>query len=363
MRVLSLLVCLLWYSNGFAQMSLYTEKDGQMRLTTAGALHFAALPLKCMQHAFPYKTGIVFSDSSYLKAPQTYHPAFYGCYDWHSSVHGHWMLVRLLKMYPDLPNAAEIRQKLAENLSQENIRQEMLLFRNKENKGFERIYGWSWLMQLQTELITWDDPLGRQLRQNIAPLAWHFSNAWRDFLKKIVYPIRVGEHTNLAFGLRLAWDYGMVTRDTALQSAIREAAMRFYAKDRNCPASWEPGGYDFLSPCLEEADLMWRILPAATYKTWVKEFLPGLFEKDPQLFSIAAVKDRTDGKLVHLDGLNLSRAWCLYGIARQVGENGNAIRELANRHLHAALPHVASGDYAGEHWLATFAVYALTVEY
>ncbi len=363
MRALSLLVCLLWFSKSFAQMPLYTEKEGQMRLTTAGALHFAALPLKCMQHAFPYKTGIVFSDTSYLKAPQAYHPAFYGCYDWHSSVHGHWMLVRLLKMYPDLPNAAEIRQKLAENLSQENIRQEMLLFRNKDNKGFERIYGWSWLMQLQTELITWDDPLARQLRQHIAPLAWHFSNAWRDFLKKIAYPIRVGEHTNLAFGLRLAWDYGVVSGDTALQSAIRDAAMRFYAKDRNCPASWEPGGYDFLSPCLEEADLMWRILPPAAYKTWIKEFLPGLFEKDTQLFSIAAVNDRTDGKLVHLDGLNLSRAWCLYGIARQAGENSDAIRQLANRHLQAALPHVASGDYAGEHWLATFAVYALTVEY
>lgn len=363
MRAVSLLVCLLWFTNGYAQMPLYSEKDGQLRLTTAGALHFAALPLKCMQHAFPYKTGIVFTDSSFLQAPRNYHPAFYGCYDWHSSVHGHWMLVRLLKMYPDLPNAAEIRQKLAENLTQENIRQEMLIFRNKENKGFERIYGWSWLMQLQTELITWDDPLARQLRQNIAPLAWLFSNAWRDFLKKIVYPIRVGEHTNLAFGLRLAWDYGVVTRDTALQASIREAAMRFYAKDRNCPASWEPGGYDFLSPCLEEADLMWRILPAEEYKTWVRNFLPGLFEKDTELFSIATVKDRTDGKLVHLDGLNLSRAWCLYGIARHSGNNGSHIKELANRHLHAALPHVASGDYAGEHWLATFAVYALTVEY
>ncbi|AWO01598.1 DUF2891 domain-containing protein [Chitinophaga alhagiae] len=363
MRVVSLLVCLLWLTKSNAQMPLYTEKDGQLRLTTAGALHFAALPLKCMQHAFPYKTGIVFSDSSLLQAPQNYHPAFYGCYDWHSSVHGHWMLVRLLKMYPDLPNAAEIKRKLAENLSQDNIRQEMLIFRNKENKGFERIYGWSWLMQLQTELITWDDPLARQLRGNIAPLARLFSTAWRDFLKKIVYPIRVGEHTNLAFGLRLAWDYGVVTRDTALQSSIREAALRFYAKDRNCPASWEPGGYDFLSPCLEEADLMWRILPADAYKTWVKNFLPGLFEQEITLFSLAEVKDRTDGKLVHLDGLNLSRAWCLYGIARHCGETGNNIRELANRHLHAALPHVASGDYAGEHWLATFAVYALTVEY
>ncbi len=362
MKALSLLLCLFCLTNGYAQTPLYEEKDGQLRLTTAGALHFAQLPLRCMQHEFPYKTGIVFSDSSLLKAPKAYHPAFYGCYDWHSSVHGHWMLVRLLKMFPDLPNAGIIREKLARNLSRDNINTELLIFRNKENKGFERIYGWSWLLQLQAELLTWNDPLAKELRLNIRPLAVHFSNAYQDFLKKIAYPIRVGEHTNLAFGLRLAWDYAQVTRDTALQSAIRDAAMRFYAKDRDCPASWEPGGYDFLSPCLEEADLMWRILPEKEYKTWVTGFLPGLFKPGSPLFAITTVNDRTDGKLVHLDGLNLSRAWCLYGIARHAGSNVNAIRQMANNHLHAALPHVASGDYAGEHWLATFAVYALTVE-
>jgi len=363
MKVITLLLGLLGTVNVFAQSPLYDIKDGQLRLTTEGAVHFAQLPLKCMQHEFPYKTGIVFSDSSLIKAPRDYHPAFYGCYDWHSSVHGHWMLVRLLKTFPDLPNAPLIRKKLAENLSQENINTELLIFRSKENKGFERIYGWSWLMQLQTELLTWDDPLARQLSRNIAPLAGLFNNAYRDFLKKIAYPIRVGEHTNLAFGLRLAWDYAVVTNATNLQASIKEAAMRFYGNDRDCPASWEPGGYDFLSPCLEEADLMWRILPAADYQKWVQAFLPGLFQEDIQLFHIATVNDRTDGKLVHLDGLNLSRAWCLYGIAKHAGQNSAAIRNLATKHLQAALPHVASGDYAGEHWLATFAVYAMTVEY
>lgn len=346
-----------------AQSPLYEVHNGQMRITTDGALHFAQLPLKCMQHEFPYKTGIVFADSSQVTAPKNYHPAFYGCFDWHSSVHGHWMLVRLLKMFPHLPNAALIRQKLSENLTADNIREELQVFRGRENKGFERIYGWSWLLQLQTELITWDDPLAHELRQHIAPLAWYFSNAYRDFLKKLAYPIRVGEHTNLAFGLRLAWDYAVTVNDTELQTSIRQAAMRFYAGDRDCPASWEPGGYDFLSPCLEEADLMWRILPAKEYQTWVQAFLPGLFKADTQLFQTAKVNDRTDGKLVHLDGLNLSRAWCLYGIAKHAGANSTAIRELANLHLQTSLPHVASGDYAGEHWLATFAVYALTVEY
>lgn len=344
-----------------AQTKFYEEQQGVLRLTEAGAVHLSGLPLKCMQHEFPYKTGIVFSDSSLVQKPIEYHPAFYGCFDWHSSVHGHWMLVRLLKTYPNLPNAALIREKLAQNLTADNIRKELLLFTNKENKGFERIYGWSWLLQLQNELLTWNDPFARELSQNIAPMARYFSTAWRDFLKKIAYPIRVGEHTNLAFGLRLAWDYAATAKDTALQNSIRATAMKFYAADRDCPAGWEPGGYDFLSPCLEEADLMWRILPAAEYKEWLKRFLPGLFNGET-VFRIATVNDRTDGKLVHLDGLNLSRAWCLYGIARHAGSRAPAIRELASAHLRAALPHVASGDYAGEHWLATFAVYALTVE-
>jgi hypothetical protein len=204
--------------------------------------------------------------------------------------------------------------------------------------------------------------LAAELAKNVQPLAAQFSRAYIAFLDKLVYPIRVGEHTNLAFGLRLAWDYAAVAKDTALQNAITKAALRFYAKDKGCPITWEPGGYDFLSPCLEEADLMWRILPAEQYNTWVQEFLPGLFTSPVNILSIAQVKDRTDGKLVHLDGLNLSRAWCLYGIARHVTQNRAAIRDLARQHLEAALPHVASGDYAGEHWLGSFAVYALTVE-
>lgn len=349
--------------NSNAQQDLYIRNEaGHLQLTMAGASHLAALPLKCMQQEFPYKTGVVFSDSSLVKHPREYHPAFYGCYDWHSSVHGHWMLVKLLKSFRDLPQAALIRTKLAENLTEDNIRIEQRIYHEKENKGFERIYGWSWLLQLQRELLTWQDPLGTTLSSNVQPLATQFSRAYIAFLDKLVYPIRVGEHTNLAFGLRLAWDYAVVAKDTALQSAISKAALRFYVKDKGCPITWEPGGYDFLSPCLEEADLMWRIMPTAAYNTWVQEFLPGLFTTPVSILSIAQVKDRTDGKLVHLDGLNFSRAWCLYGIARHVTQNRSAIRELARRHLEAALPHVASGDYAGEHWLGSFAVYALTVE-
>ncbi|HEY8960506.1 DUF2891 domain-containing protein [Chitinophaga sp.] len=331
------------------------------RLTPDIANKLAELPLKCLDLEFPYKTGIVFSDSSLLTAPKNYHPAFYGCFDWHSSVHGHWMLVRLLKSYPDLAKASVIRTKLAAHLSAENIKVEQQLFSNAENKSFERIYGWSWLLQLQNELLTWNDPLGKTMSQNVQPLASQFSAAYIQFLDKIMYPIRVGEHTNLAFGLCLAWDYAVTAKDEPLKKAIHDAAMRFYAADKNAPVQWEPGGYDFLSPSLEEADLMRRIMPETDYRKWLYAFLPGLFENKISILQVAQVKDRTDGKLVHLDGLNLSRTWCLEAIAEHGGKNRQAIRQLAHAHMEAGLKQVFSGSYAGEHWLASFAVYMLTI--
>jgi hypothetical protein len=359
--ITTIIICSLMQQT-FAQY--YTRNHfGGYKLTAEGANLLAALPLRCMQQEFPYKTGIVFSDSSLITHPKDYHPAFYGCYDWHSSVHGHWMLVRLLKTFPDIARRQEIITKLSQNLTAEHISQEQKLFDNKENKGFERIYGWSWLLQLQNELLTWNDPLGKQLAANVQPLATQFSKAYIDFLGKLMYPIRVGEHTNLAFGLCLAWDYAITTHDTALEISIRETAMRFYANDKGCPASYEPGGYDFLSPCLEEADLMGRILPAEQYEPWLKEFLPELYTHPSTAFIPAEVKDRTDGKLVHLDGLNLSRAWCLYRISQRTIHDKNVILSLANHHLESAIPNVVSGDYAGEHWLASFAVYALTADY
>ncbi|WP_345725751.1 DUF2891 domain-containing protein [Chitinophaga polysaccharea] len=348
----------------FAMSAQVPNNPGPVRhphLTLEIANKLAALPLKCLDLEFPYKTGVVFTDSSLLTAPKNYHPAFYGCFDWHSSVHGHWMLVRLLKIYPDLAKADYIRGKLAAHLSAENIKIEQQLFSNPENKSFERIYGWSWLLQLQNELLTWNDPLGKSLSQNLQPLASQFSAAYVQFLDKIMYPIRVGEHTNLAFGLCLAWDYSITTKDAALQQAIHNAAMRFYAADKNAPVAWEPGGYDFLSPSLEEADLMRRVMPADDYRKWLHAFLPGLFEKKIDILQVAKVKDHTDGKLVHLNGLNLSRTWCLQAIAPYTGNNKSAVLELAQQHMDAGLQQVFSGSYAGEHWLASFAVYMLTV--
>jgi hypothetical protein len=345
-----------------AQDNLFTHQGFDFHLTEKGASYLSSLPLKCMEKEFPYKTGITFLDSSLITPPKQYHPAFYGCYDWHSSVHGHWMLVKLIKQFPQLPEAATIKNKLVQHLTAENIQKELAIF-NSDNLGFERIYGWGWLLCLQNELLTWNDPWAKDISKNIQPLAQFFSSSWIIFLNKIAYPIRVGEHTNLAFGLSLSWDYAITANDTSLQRSIKEAAFRFYLLDESCPATWEPGGYDFLSPCLEEARLMSRLMNNQQYLNWLKKFMPTLLYNPSALFTIAIVRDRTDGKLVHLDGLNFSRSWCLYEIADKLPEqNAKAIRLLASKHLEAALPHVVSGNYAGEHWLASFAVYALSKE-
>lgn len=338
----------------------FLKSNNRFTLTDDGASHLASLPLKCIRQEFPYKTGVVFSDSLLITNPKNYHPTFYGCFDWHSSAHGHWMLIRLLRSFPSMPGADTIKAILAQQLSASNIQAELKLFQRKENRSFERTYGWAWILQMQKELIEWDNPLAKQLASNLQPLADLFSQLYIEYLGKLLYPLRVGEHSNLAFGLRMAYDYASAAENDSLRKHIVTTALRFYKKDVNCPLTWEPGGTDFLSPCLEEADLMWRILPPNDYEPWLKKFLPQLFT-NPISLKPGEVADRTDGRLVHLDGLNFSRAWCLYGIAEHVKSNKAKIIEQAAIHMSAALPHVASGDYMGEHWLASFAVYALTL--
>ncbi len=341
----------------FASDSLYIKQNGQIILTKAGASYFAKLPLKCAEKEWPYKTGIIFSNSDFLTPPKDYHPAFFGCFDWHSSVHGHWMLARLLKSFPDLNEGTIIRELFNKHFTETNIQQEMLIFKNKDNKGFERTYGWAWLLQLQNELLNWGDADAKKWATALQPLANQLEKLTIDYLSKVVYPIRVGEHSNLAFGLSMMYNYANTQNDTALSKAIKEAAMRFYYTDKNCPFNWEPGGNDFLSPCLEEADLMRKVLAPQKFLVWLKKFMPQLFDANLKI-TTGKVNDRTDGKLIHLDGLNLSRAWCLKGIAAAI-HNAHLL-QLANEHLEAALPQVASGNYEGEHWLASFAVYALT---
>lgn len=325
----------------------------ELKLDLAQANRLASLPLSCIQQEYPNKMGAIYEKASDIGAPKDQHPAFYGCFDWHSAVHGHWVLVRLLKAFPDLDNQEQIRKQLNENLTAANIQAEVAYFDlNSYTESYERTYGWAWLLQLANELKSWDDAEAKEWYQNIKPLADLVIEKYKEYLPKLNYPIRVGEHTNTAFGLTFAWDYAQAVGDKELVKLIEKRAKDFYLTDANCPISWEPSGYDFLSPCLEEADLMRRILPETEFKTWFKAFLP-VIELVP-----ATVSDRTDGKLVHLDGLNFSRAWCLYGIANQYPEYENLL-EIADEHLDFSLGNIVDGDYAGQHWLGSFALYAL----
>ena len=287
------------------------------------------------------------------------HPAFYGCFDWHSAVHGHWMLVRLLKKFPQLPEAPVIRKKLSENLSLENIAGEVEYMKSA-SKSWERTYGWAWLLKLAEELHTWDNKQGQQWAKNLQPLTDIFIDRYFTFLPVQVYPVRTGVHPNTAFGLSFAWDYAHTTNHKALKELLKKRAMDYYFEDENCPAGWEPSGEDFLSACLEEANLMRKILSKAEFNQWFNKFLPK--EQLDALCTPADVSDRSDPKIVHLDGLNLSRAWCFYGMLPYIEheELKKQLTEAAKTHLQATVPHIASEHYEGTHWLASFAVFALS---
>jgi hypothetical protein len=334
-----------------------TEEIPAMKITLEDANRLSKLPLSCMQVEYPNKLNQVIEGNEDLQSPKALHPAFYGCFDWHSSVHGHWSLVSLLKQFPDLENREEIESKLLENISKENIEQELAYFHKKYNKSFERTYGWAWLLKLAEELHTWDKPIARELESNLQPLTDYVANAYLDFLPKLNYPIRVGEHTNTAFGLTYAFDYAETVGDDKLKNLIAKRAKDFYLADMDCPISWEPSGFDFLSPCLEEADIMRRVLPKEEFKTWLGKFLPQLQSENFAL-ETGRVSDRTDGKLVHLDGVNFSRAWCFYGIANEFPEYAH-LKRVANAHINYSLPSIVDDNYEGTHWLGSFAIYAL----
>lgn len=337
-----------------------SEKDTMpetVRLTLAQANSLATLPLACLQTEYPNKLGQTLGNSEDLGEPKQLHPAFYGCFDWHSSVHGHWSLVILLKTFPQLEEADLIRQKLLENISVENITAEVDYFQGEHSQSYERTYGWAWLLKLAEELYTWDDPLGIELVNNLQPLTDLIVRRYIEFLPKLNYPIRVGEHTNTAFGLSFAWDYAKSMQHAELITAIASRARAFYMNDIQCPLNWEPSGYDFLSPCLEEIDLMRRILDENEFRQWISAFAPQLRSEDFHL-KVGEVSDRSDGKLVHLDGLNFSRAWVLYGLAHQYPSYSHLIR-IANEHVNYSLPNLVNDSYEGGHWLGSFAIYAL----
>jgi len=325
------------------------------KLDLQQANRLAQLPLKCINNPLPYKSGVVIAKEADLAMPQEHHPAFYGCFDWHSAVHGHWSLVYLMKQFPKLADRETIIDAIDRNLTAENIAAEIRYFSmNRYSESFERTYGWAWLLKLSEELYTWDNPKAREWYEVLKPLNELLSSKYQSYLPKLVYPIRVGEHTNTAFGLSFAYDYALTINDQALANIIESRAKDFYLQDKNCPIDWEPSGYDFLSPCLQEMDIMRKVLSEEEFAPWASAFLPQLYDGSI-LLEPAVVKDRTDGKLVHLDGLNFSRAWCLYSI------NTDLAKRIANTHLAFSLDKITDGDYSGEHWLASFALYAFSV--
>ncbi|MFL5732946.1 MAG: DUF2891 domain-containing protein [Chloroflexia bacterium] len=334
-----------------------------MELTPEMASGFAGLALRGVRREYPNKLDHVINGPEDVRSPRDLHPAFYGCFDWHSSVHSHWTLLRLLRLFPGLPEAGDIRAVMDEHLSEENLLAERAYVEQPNRRSFERMYGWAWLLKLAEELHAWDDPQAQQWARNLQPLAEWFVERYLEFLPAQTYPIRAGTHPNTAFGLAFALDYARSTGLVSLEQLVISRVLDYYASDQNCPADREPGGSDFLSPCLVEADLMRRVLPPEEFGSWLERFLPGLPAGEPlSIFSPAQVSDRTDPQIVHLVGLNLSRAWCMNGIASAF-DAGNpparVLREAAELHARAGLPLVAGGDYMGEHWLATFALYML----
>lgn len=337
-----------------------------LSLDSSEASHFARLALKGITREYPNKPGHVMNGSDDVRSPSSLHPAFYGCFDWHSSVHGHWMLVRLLKLFPDLAEAGEIRAALNENLTADNIAAETAYLDEPNRKSFERTYGWAWLLKLAEELHGWDDPDGRRWSGSLEPLVQAMEARYLSFLPRQTYPIRRGVHPNTAFGLAFALDYSRAAGREELESLLVERSRTYFAGDSDFPAEWEPDGDDFFSRSLMEADLMRRVLPRDEFGKWFHRFLPRIAKNEPRsLLHPVHVADRSDPKIVHLDGLNLSRAWCMRGIATALDANDPArsvLIESAVRHAESALPHLASGHYEGEHWLASFAVYMLAGE-
>lgn len=332
-----------------------------LRMTADYAAHFASVALSHVTREYPNKLDHLLFGESDARTPRAIHPIFYGSFDWHSCVHGYWLLARIYRKYPDAPQCPAIRALFDEHLTTANVEVEANYANHPSRGSFERPYGWAWLLQLSAELLLHNTDEGRRWASALLPLASVFAQRFTDFLPKATYPIRTGTHFNTAFAVTLAMDYAFTADDVKLQTILRETSLRWYGRDVNAPA-WEPSGDDFLSSTLIEAECVRCVLAPSEFPAWFAEFLPAINNQLPAtLFTPASVSDRTDGKIAHLDGLNLSRAWCWRRLASCVADTDSrksVMLATADDHLRASLPHVA-GDYMGEHWLATFALLAL----
>ena len=328
-------------------------------LTLELASQFARIALGHVAREYPNKLDHVLEGPDDARGPRDLHPIFFGSFDWHSCVHSHWLLASLLRREPGIPEAAAIRAHFDQAFTEDKVAAETAYVRLPSSRGFVRPYGWGWLLKLQSELLAHDDP---RFARTLQPLATAFADRFREFLPRADYPIRTGVHSSTSFALALGQDYAVAAKDAALTALFADKARAWHLGDRDAPA-WEPSGDDFLSATLTTAVCLRRLLPAEDFIPWLRAYLPHAAERRPAtLFAPATVSDRSDGKIAHLDGLNLSRAWCWREIAAPLPAGdplAAAAHEAAERHLAASLPHVA-GDYMGEHWLASFALLAMT---
>jgi hypothetical protein len=325
---------------------------------------FAGLALACVGKQYPNKISHVLNSDADVAPPRKLTPAFYGCYDWHSSVHGHWLLVRLLRTFPNAPFAAQAREALRKSLTTENLKQETAYLRGEGRASFERPYGLAWLLQLCAELREWDDDQAREMSANLRPLEDAAIERLKGWLPKLSHPVRIGEHDQTAFGLGLMLDYARSTKNDSFARLVVDSARKFFLTDKDCPLNYEPSGEDFLSPCLGEADVMRRVLPQTEFAKWLNDFMPQIPKTgNGEWLKPVTSPDPSDPKLAHLDGLNLSRAWMLEGILSALPQDDRrrgALQAAADAHQRAGLAAVTGAHYEGGHWLGSFAVYLTT---
>lgn len=330
----------------------------------ASAERFANLALDCIHREYPNKIAHVLQSDQDVRPPRELTPVFYGCFDWHSAVHGHWLLARLVRTFPDVPFANKARLALAKSLTRDKVSGEVQYLECKGRETFERPYGLAWLLQLVAELHEWNDPQARDWRDAIKPLEAAVVKRLKDWLPKLPYPIRDGEHPQTAFAFGLILDWARITDHTEMEQMLTSRIRELYGKDQNCPLCYEPSGQDFLSPCLAEADLMRRLYEPAEFAAWLGSFLPNIpVNGSGDWLTPATVTDRGDGKLAHLDGLNLSRAWMLEGIVSGLPADDprlNSLTTAADAHRETGLRSVTGDYYEGGHWLGSFAVYLVT---
>jgi len=328
------------------------------------AERFANLALVCVHKEYPNHISHTLNSDADVAPPRKLTPAFYGCYDWHSSAHGHWLLVRLVRTFPDAPFVTAARDALRQSLTAENLAQEATYLRGQGRSSFERPYGLAWLLQLAAELREWDDPQAREMAANLRPLEQVVLERLNGWLPKLSNPVRIGEHDQTAFAMGLMLDYARGAADEKFADLLNSKAKQFYLHDTDCPLAYEPSGEDFLSPCLGEADLMRRVLPSSEFAVWLRTFMPQISNSESTTWLQPVVSpDPSDPKLAHLDGLNLSRAWMLKGIASALAKTDqrlSAINAAAEAHERAGLAAVTGEHYEGGHWLGSFAVYLVT---